>query len=89
MSINWLEFWYMAAREEFGIRGDSVLEVQDQCIGRQGRCLFKRASVGARHVKNTSAGSNGHCLLSEMKNICDHNEEACRFRDPWIVLGAV
>lgn len=20
MSVNWLEFWYMAAREEFGIR---------------------------------------------------------------------
>jgi hypothetical protein len=38
-----------------GIRGDGILEIEDQAVGRQAAALLERPGVGSRHVEQAAA----------------------------------
>src|SRR5204862_3351025 len=42
-----------------GVGRDGVLEVEDQRIGRQAARLLERTGIGARHVEDAAARTNG------------------------------
>ena len=50
----------LAARNILGIGGHGILQVEDQGIGRQGAGLFECTRIGAGHVENRTAGTDGH-----------------------------
>ena len=52
-------FANLLAGEFLGIRGDGVLQVEDQAVGGQGAGFVQGAGVGARHIQHAATGTRG------------------------------
>ena len=50
-----------AASGDLGVRGDGVLEVEDERVGGQRPRLLERAGVGRRHVEDRAPGPQAVC----------------------------
>ena len=50
----------LVARDDLGVGGDGVLQIEDQRIGGNGLGLLQRAGVGARHVEHAAARTDRH-----------------------------
>ena len=65
----------VGARGFLGLGRHGVLEIEDQRVGRQGPGLLQRARVGARHIEDAAARTDGlrHVAPEAPENAADYN----------------